>query len=606
MSNAHTTYTTATKRRPSTVRRVVALAVAASCAAAGLGGAAKSAFAQSSEQGDRLLKERQAEELKRRAEKGPSGLDVRADAVKKPAAEAKCISIRKVDVDGAKLLPPEEISAVVKEFLRPCMGSAAIGALLQALSKRYIDRGYITSRALLPEQALASGTLKVQVVEGHVEAIEYLEERGGVTTPGADRKVATAFPGVTGSNLQLRDIEQAIDQINRLQSNKATIDLKPGKDLGGTALVVRNKIEDEIRGQVRTTIEGNRKTHEARADVSVEADDLLGINDTWYVAYSGATSSNSLSLSASAPYGYWLFSASGSYSENLDQLSATSDLFHRAAAATMSVDRLLFRDAKSKLKVGASFTHRWSDRYVNDAALEAQKLEIAGAHVTYEHFLPSAFLAMTIGTDLGLRVLGVGPDGDPNDGAPQADFHKLRGSGSYYRALLPGLTIYTAGAGQMTHDPLFGTEQLEIGGHETVRGFRFARTAGDSGAYMQNTLSYSLAALFAPPAAAPAPGRAGTDAGNVGSGKPPTVAAIDPWSFEGAVSRLSPFVFVDAGTTYNIANDQRRYMVGAGAGVKFMTERVSADLTAAVPVDHSSALKPSDVEVRLGITVKLF
>lgn len=604
MSNARTRSTKATARRRFTVRRVAVAAVVAVSAAAGLAGTAERSLAQSSEQGDRLLKERQAEELRRRAEKGPSGLDVRADPVKKPAAEAQCIAIRKVDVDGARLLPPEEVAAVVKEFLRPCMGSAAIGALLQALSKRYIDRGYITSRALLPEQDLASGILKVQVVEGHVEAIEYLEERGGVTSPGAARKVATAFPGVTGRNLQLRDIEQAIDQINRLQSNKATIDLKPGKELGGTALVVRNKIEDEFRGQIRTTVEGNRKTHEARADVSVEADDLLGISDTWYVAYSGATRSNSLSLSASAPYGYWLFSASGSYSENLDQLSATSDLFHRAAAATLSVDRLVFRDAKSKLKVGASFTHRWSDRFVNDAALEAQKLEIAGAHVTYEHFLPSAFLSLTIGTDLGLRVLGVGPDGDPSDGAPQANFRKLRGSGSYYRALLPGLTIYTAGAGQLTHDPLYGTEQLEIGGHETVRGFRFARTAGDTGAYVQNTLSYSLAALFVPPAAASAPARAG--AGKPGGDKPPAVRAADPWSFEGAVSRFSPFLFVDAGTTFNIANDQRRYMVGAGAGVKFTTERVSADLTAAVPVDHSNAVKPSDVEVRLGITVKLF
>ncbi|HRK18435.1 MAG TPA: ShlB/FhaC/HecB family hemolysin secretion/activation protein [Hyphomicrobiaceae bacterium] len=578
-------------------------AVALLSAAVGWGGIIQPAVAQTSEQGDRLLKEREAEALRKRAEEGPSGLDVRADPVKKPAKEAQCIAIRTIDVQGATLLPEEELSAVVTEFRRPCMGSSSIGALLQAISKRYIDRGYITSRALLPEQDLASGVLKVQVVEGHVESIEYLEERDGVTAPGAGRKVATAFPGMTGRSLHLRDIEQAIDQINRLQSNKATIDLKPGKELGGTALVVRNKIADEVRGHIRTTAEGDRHRHEMRADVFVEADDLLGISDTWYLAYSGAASSNSISFSASAPYGYWLLSASGSYSENLDQLSATSDLFHRAAASTVSIDRLVFRDSKSKLRVGTSFTHRWSDRYVNDAALASQKLSIAGAHVTYEHFLPSAFLSLTIGTDLGLRFFGVDPDGDPDDGAPQASFRKLRASGSYYRALLPGLTIYSAGAGQMTHDPLYGTEQLEIGGHETVRGFRFARTAGDTGAYVQTTLSYSLAALFASPTAAPGATQAG---GGTAGRRTPSATVSDPWTFEGVVSRFSPFLFVDAGSTHNIANDHRNYMVGAGAGIRFTSDRASADLTAAVPVGHSNDLTPSDFEVRLGVTVKLF
>ena len=36
----------------------------------------------------------------------------------------------------------------------------------------YIDRGYVTSRAYLPQQDLSSGELRVIVVEGRLEGLD--------------------------------------------------------------------------------------------------------------------------------------------------------------------------------------------------------------------------------------------------------------------------------------------------------------------------------------------------------------------------------------------------------------------------------------------------
>ncbi|MDV0916573.1 POTRA domain-containing protein, partial [Enterobacter asburiae] len=76
--------------------------------------------------------------------------------------------------------------------------------------------GYITSRAFLTEQDLSGGQLNIVVLEGRLEAIRLEGE-----TP---RMLKMAFPGRVGGILNLRDIEQGMEQINRLRSEPVQIE----------------------------------------------------------------------------------------------------------------------------------------------------------------------------------------------------------------------------------------------------------------------------------------------------------------------------------------------------------------------------------------------
>ena len=105
-----------------------------------------------------------------------------------------------------------------------CVGLAEINTLLQDLTYVYLDKGFITSRATCPTGHREDQTLRLIVVEGLLSDI-YLNGKPG----SLSGVLATAFPGMKHI-VNMRDIEQGLDQINRLSSNNAKTAMLPGTD----------------------------------------------------------------------------------------------------------------------------------------------------------------------------------------------------------------------------------------------------------------------------------------------------------------------------------------------------------------------------------------
>ncbi len=67
---------------------------------------------------------------------------------------------------------------------------------------------------------ISGGTLVIAVTEGKVEA---------VTLEGHEENaIRMAFPRAEGRVLNLRDAEQGLEQLNRLNSRPLTVDILPG------------------------------------------------------------------------------------------------------------------------------------------------------------------------------------------------------------------------------------------------------------------------------------------------------------------------------------------------------------------------------------------
>lgn len=597
------------------------------------------AEAQVGDRGRQLLQEKQEQEMRERAQKGPTGLDVKV-APGPGAGEAgePCFPVKRISVKGARIIDRKEVETVVRRQHKPCMGKTQIESLIMEVNKLYIERGYITTRTYpIAQDLIASGVLQLEIVEGVIEKITYLEKpagasgpekaataaqplepagkpapaappagstpplgdpkpasAGGATangaaqlepkgTPGPRSKIATAFPTTPGDVLYLRDLEQGLDQINRVPSSKATIDIRPGEKPGGSELVVTNRRDEPWRVNAKYVYTGYDKAFEKRADITLEADDLLQANDTWYVAYSGTSIANNLSMIASVPYGYWLFSAQGSYSESMSQLTSTSDMFTRTASAQLSASWLMFRDAVQKLKLEGALAEKWNSRYINATELTPQLFPTVRAGISYERYLNGAFVAGGAGISRGLGSQ-LGPQSDA-PGAPRADFTKLDATGTYYRRYDPGFTSYTTATVQWTPDVLYTSEQMYIGGSLSVRGFTMSQAPGDWGGYLQNTLNFPLPALAA----------ALKSAGGPALGPLPDL-----------VAPLSPYVFIDAGWVHDIANDRNKHLIGAGAGLTYGKDRLTTDLYVALPVLQAGTAKVTGPEVRLSVNVKLY
>lgn len=106
----------------------------------------------------------------------------------------QCFVISRVIIEGATKLSAEQIGDLTGPFEKRCVGVADISALLRTLTNLYVDQGFITSRAYVPPQDIASTRiLRLTVVEGAVSDI-YLNGQPA----GTNAALAAAFPGMKG------------------------------------------------------------------------------------------------------------------------------------------------------------------------------------------------------------------------------------------------------------------------------------------------------------------------------------------------------------------------------------------------------------------------
>lgn len=176
------------------------------------------------ERQDRLLEEqrRRLEELKELP-----GKEVKPAAPTAPA-DTRCFPIKNIELNGADSLSESEKNRLLKPYIGQCLGVTQLNELLKVITDHYIEKGLVTSRAYLPQQDLSGGHLKVLVVEGKLEGL-----KGAEGSKLSDRELGMAFPGKTGELVNLREIEQLVDQLNRLPSNQAQMELAPGKKRWG-------------------------------------------------------------------------------------------------------------------------------------------------------------------------------------------------------------------------------------------------------------------------------------------------------------------------------------------------------------------------------------
>lgn len=455
-------------------------------------------------QGDQdLIRDRQnrlLEEQQRRLEdlKNLPGKVAPEAAPTKPV-DTRCFTIQHIELKGADHLSATERERLVAPYLGRCLGLAQLNEVLKAVTDHYLDRGLVTSRAYLPPQDLGSGTLLIQVVEGRLESLKGVDGSGL-----SERELTMTFPGRTGEVLNLREVEQLVDQLNRLPSNQARMELRPGQAVGGSDVLVTNTPQKPWRASLGRSNDGQRSTGEQQWNTGLEWDSPLGLADELMlrgghdaVSDSNHSSRNGL-LNYNLPWGWWNFNYS--YSQSGYRAQATpqdggGSFSQRGDSAThqLRAERVIYRDALSKTSVNAGFARVATHNY-NDG------VRLIGASNTLSEFsyginhgrrIGNAFLNLDLGTQRGIGAFGA--QGDHASGAT-ARYRKYTATMSYlqpFQWLGETFTFSSLATGQRTPDQLYSSQRISLGGESSVRGFKDQYLTGDNGGYWRNELRWS-------------------------------------------------------------------------------------------------------------------
>lgn len=422
-----------------------------------------------------------------------------------PPAEGICVQIEIIRFTGATLLSESDTARLSAPYSGRCLGMNEINELVRDVTNLYIARGYVTTRASVPVQDLASGNLEIRVVEGTVEDIR-LNDNSRVDK----RRVAMTFPGVKiGDPLNLRDIEQGVERMNRLPSSDARVRIEPGARPGTSIVVIEDRPDKSWRAAVGLDNSGQESTGRTKCTASLAVDNPTGLNDMLTLSASGDAkalaglsrpASHGFSGYYSVPYGPWTVTGSASFSEYRARLDGGGARYLSSGETTvwgLDVNRVLHRSEESATSAGLNLNVKDVDNYLEHERLVAgsYNLSVLGVSLEHSQSLFGGRLDLRAGYDIGLPVLGARRDTTTARSVPKAEFQKIHASGGWDRHVDAGfrpLTFSTRASGQWSPDTLYNSERLDLGGRHTVRGFQRESLAGDNGGYVRNEVSIPL------------------------------------------------------------------------------------------------------------------
>ncbi|MGO1071672.1 ShlB/FhaC/HecB family hemolysin secretion/activation protein [Lysobacter sp. CA199] len=474
---------------------------------------------QRQQERERALREQNERAVDERAQPAPP-----APTQKILSSETPCFRIDRVVLTGEHAA---QFQWAVEDLSGPdgddspigrCLGTEGVNVVIARAQQRVIERGWVTTRVLAAPQDLSKGTLTLTLIPGRIATIR-LKEGSTDTLLGATALLASAIPARAGDLLNLRDIEQGLENLKRAPTADADIRIEPSTAAnakpGDSDLVVQYVQSRKWRLTLSADDSGTDSTGRNQGGVTASLDNPFGLNDLLYVSYNHAIASplfhgadkgnESRTAHYSLPYGYWALSLTGSSSEYHQSVAGLNEPYvysGESGNGEVKLSRLLYRDQHRKTAMAVKAFRRSSHNFVDDTEVQVQRRVVGGweASVNHKEFVGKATLEATLAYKHGTGAFGSmhAPEEPFGEGTSRFKLYtaelnlnapfKLKLGTSEQSLRYVGLI-----RGQWNRTPLTPQDRFAIGGRYSVRGFDGETSLlSDRGWLIRNDLGWAL------------------------------------------------------------------------------------------------------------------
>lgn len=487
------------------------------------------------------------------------------------------IVVEKFKFAGNTVFSQAELQNAIASFVDKPISFAQLVEAANTITKLYVDKGYITSGAYVPEQNIQSGDVKIQIVEGTLAEIEVNVVQGRLN----ENYIRDRITNKTSTPLNIDQLQESLQllQLNPLiQSLDA--ELSTGIAPGTNSLAVSVTGSDTFSLQTRLNNNRNPSIGTFERGIKLAEANLWGIGDEIYFAYNNTDGSNQYEGGYTLPInshdGSISFDFRIAQNEIVESPFDEADIDINSRNYDLTWRQPVFQRATPEVSQELALNLTASRRESDTSILDIPQGISPGADINGE-IRTSAFslsqewlqrnrkqvISARSQFNFGLDVF----DATITEGEPNSQFFSWRGQLSYLRLLstpkgMPaiGSTVLLRSELQLAADPLIPTEQFSLGGSATVRGYRQDALLTDNG--------FSAAAELGLPIA-----------------RFPKI---------NATLQFSPFI--DFGMGWNTDDEETEFstLLGTGFGLILQTEdRLSARVDWGIPLINNDDSKDS-------------
>ncbi len=407
-----------------------------------------------------------------------------------PAQPDVTIPVKSIEVIGSTILGPEELDPIVQPYEGRSLTLEQLRTVADAITQLYLNQGYITSRAVLVDQTITDGVVRIRVIEGSLERIDVEGNRRVNTSYIRDRIQLGAKTPLKKDALE--------DQLRLLKIDplfqNVEANLRAGEQLGQSILTVRVTEANPFDFYLSADNYSPPSVGSERLGVSAVHRNLTGLGDqlagAYYVSTTGGAELYDFSyrVPINAMNGtIQLRAAPNDYKITDPQFSAlgirgSSELYE------ISYRQPLVRSPREELALSLGFTFQDGQTFLfdnipNPFVLGTGPNGISRTSVIkfgqdYVKRDPGGAWALRSQFNVGVDVFDATTNPDP---IPDGRFFSWLGQAQRVQVLGTDNLLIAQLDLQLTPDSLLPSQQFVIGGGQSVRGFRQNARSGDNG-----------------------------------------------------------------------------------------------------------------------------
>lgn len=480
-----------------------------------------------------------------------------------PKQNEATFTLKTIEIIGATVYSEADF----KPMFTPLLGSKITLTQLQGIADQitahYRADGYILSQAVIPQQEVEGGHVKIRVVEGYVANVvisgEVKENGWRSLMQSYGEKVRQEKP------LRMQTLERYLLLMDDLPGAEARGTLRPSADTFGAAELVVSIAHQTFEGSVSTDNRGTRYIGPHQHSLTLAGNSLLGLYDRTVLR--GITTSPVSELQyfdvqheqqVGAEGTRIILSASKTRTEPAYTLTPL-DIEGDADNYQLRVQHPFIRTRAENLLARAAFDYRNSDTDALGTPYSKDHLRSLRVGATYD-FSDDWRGVNLIDAQLskGLNIFGAsesGPIRSRFDG--ESDYMKFNADLARTQSLPWGLSLLAGVSGQYSWSRLLAGEQFAIGGASFGRAYDPAELSGDHGVAGKLELRYG---------------------------------DVPNWSF---LNAYQLYTFYDIGKVWDKVNTgDNTSLASAGIGVRAnFTEHYSGSVEFAVPLTKEVAVE---------------
>ena len=395
------------------------------------------------------------------------------------------VFVREIRVIGSTIFTPDELAAVTAPYVNREATAEDLEALRVALIRLYVDRGYVNSGAILPDQAVAEGVVTYQIIEGRLTGIG-VEGNRWLRDGYYQRRFARA--GGPPLNVDaLQDQLRLMLEDPRVERLNAA--LRPGLKLGDALLDVRVQERFPISVWFDINNYQSPSVGAERGTVTLEHLSVTGNADVLTLRYGRSDGLDPLlDFRYAIPFTPWDTTAAFQYRRNdfaiIEEPFADLDIKSDSEIFTLSLRQPIYRKPGTLIAlelIGERLSH---ETFLLGLPFTLEPGAVNGESVVTAVRTAQELVYRTSNQVIAARSrfsVGVDALGSTihEDGQPDSRFFSWLGQFQWVRRIglpaalgIPELQVLLRSDLQLTNDSLLTVEQVAIGGRYSVRGYR--------------------------------------------------------------------------------------------------------------------------------------